>query len=73
VEADGVTVELAHGEDGVSPGQACVFYAANGGGERLLGGGWIKSAAVGAGLAKDGFASSAAKSGTEQALAAVSR
>ena len=37
-------VELAHGEDGVSPGQACVFYTSKRGGERLLGGGWIKSA-----------------------------
>jgi tRNA-specific 2-thiouridylase len=39
----GVTVELADGEDGVSPGQACVFYTADKRGERLLGGGWIKS------------------------------
>ena len=53
IEDDGLTVELAHGEDGVSPGQACVFYAARGGGERLLGGGWIKSAAAAAGLAKE--------------------
>lgn len=68
----GFTVELARGEDGVSPGQACVFYAANGG-ERLLGGGWIKSAAGSAILAKNGFPASAAKSGTEKALAAVSR
>jgi tRNA-specific 2-thiouridylase len=73
LEEDGLTVELAYGEDGVSPGQACVFYAAGGGGERLLGGGWIKSAAGGAGLAKDGFAASAAKSGTEESLLAVSR
>lgn len=72
VDEGAVTVELAHGEDGVSPGQACVFYAANGG-ERLLGGGWIKSAVGGAILAKDGFPASAAKSGTEKALAAVSR
>jgi len=72
LEEDGFTVEFAHGEDGVSPGQACVFYAANGG-ERLLGGGWIKSAVGGAILAKDGFPASAAKSGAEKALAAVSR
>ncbi len=32
-------VELHDGEDGVSPGQACVFYD----GTRLLGGGWIKA------------------------------
>ena len=38
------TVDLAEGEDGVSPGQACVFYATDGRGERLLGGGWIRSA-----------------------------
>jgi tRNA-specific 2-thiouridylase len=47
VRAAGVTVELAEGEDGVSPGQACVLYAADGGGERLLGGGWIRSAGAG--------------------------
>ena len=71
-EDDGVTVELAHGEDGVSPGQACVFYAASGGGERLLGGGWIKSAAGEAWLARDGFQATAG-SGAGEALAAVSR
>lgn len=32
-------VELIAPEDGVSPGQACVFYAQEGG--RVLGGGWI--------------------------------
>jgi tRNA-specific 2-thiouridylase len=44
VARSGIEVELAAGEDGVSPGQACVFYAADESGERLLGGGWIKSA-----------------------------
>ena len=44
-ENGAVLVELADGEEGVSPGQACVFYAASAGGERLLGGGWIKSVA----------------------------
>ena len=43
-ENGSVFVNLADGEEGVSPGQACVFYAATGGGERLLGGGWIQSA-----------------------------
>jgi tRNA-uridine 2-sulfurtransferase len=43
VEPSGAKVELAEGEDGVSPGQACVLYAADERGERLLGGGWIKS------------------------------
>lgn len=63
-----VTVELAHGEEGVSPGQACVFYAASGGGERLLGGGWIQSA-DGAWMAKDGFAASASPIPAEAFLA----
>ncbi len=37
-------VELVAGEEGVSPGQACVFYDAAGGQARVLGGGFIKSA-----------------------------
>ena len=42
---DGVyVVELADGEEGVSPGQACVFYDAPAGQARVLGGGFIKSA-----------------------------
>ena len=32
-------VELPEGEEGVAPGQACVFYSESG--TRLLGGGWI--------------------------------
>jgi len=32
-------VELIAAEEGVSPGQACVFYET--GGSRVLGGGWI--------------------------------
>jgi tRNA-specific 2-thiouridylase len=39
-------VELVAGEDGVSPGQACVFYDAPSGQARVLGGGFIKSAAA---------------------------
>ena len=35
-----VIVELANGEDGISPGQACVLYD----GDRLLGGGYIREA-----------------------------
>jgi tRNA-specific 2-thiouridylase len=38
-------VELVAGEEGVSPGQACVFYGAASGQARLLGGGFIQSAA----------------------------
>jgi tRNA-specific 2-thiouridylase len=40
----GYEVELAHGEDGISPGQACVFYDAGEGQARVLGGGIIKHA-----------------------------
>ncbi|MGH7913671.1 MAG: tRNA 2-thiouridine(34) synthase MnmA, partial [Candidatus Binataceae bacterium] len=40
----GYEVELADGEDGVSPGQACVFYDAGSGQARVLGGGFIKHA-----------------------------
>jgi tRNA-specific 2-thiouridylase len=38
-------VELVAGEEGVSPGQACVFYDAASGQARVLGGGFIQSAA----------------------------
>jgi tRNA-specific 2-thiouridylase len=39
-------VELVAGEEGVSAGQACVFYDAPAGQARVLGGGFIKSAAA---------------------------
>jgi tRNA-uridine 2-sulfurtransferase len=39
-------IELVAGEEGVSPGQACVFYDAPSGQARVLGGGFIKSAAA---------------------------
>jgi len=39
-------VELVAGEEGVSPGQACVFYDAPSGQARVLGGGFILSAAA---------------------------
>lgn len=41
---DGYEVELLDCEEGVSPGQACVFYDAPEGQARVLGGGFIKSA-----------------------------
>ena len=44
--ADGYEVELVAGEEGVSPGQACVFYDAPSGQARVLGGGFIKSASA---------------------------
>ena len=34
-------MELASGEDGVAPGQACVFYCGEGVGAEVLGGGVI--------------------------------
>jgi tRNA-specific 2-thiouridylase len=40
-DGDRVLVELAIGEEGVSPGQACVFYAGEGAGAQVLGGGVI--------------------------------
>jgi tRNA-specific 2-thiouridylase len=38
-EDGGAEVDLPEGEEGVAPGQACVFYAETG--PRVLGGGWI--------------------------------
>ncbi len=40
----GYEVELVAGEEGVSPGQACVFYDAPSGRARVLGGGFIQRA-----------------------------
>jgi tRNA-specific 2-thiouridylase len=46
--AHGIEVDLIAGEDGVSPGQACVFYDAAEGQARVLGGGIIESAVAAA-------------------------
>ena len=35
-------VKLEISEDGISPGQACVFYKKDDFGYKVLGGGWIK-------------------------------
>ena len=43
-DGEGIEVDLVAGEDGVSPGQACVFYDAAEGQARVLGGGFIQSA-----------------------------
>src|SRR3954452_12721758 len=40
---EGVEVELIDGEEGVAPGQACVFYDSADGEARVLGGGFIRS------------------------------
>jgi tRNA-uridine 2-sulfurtransferase len=49
----GYEVELVAGEEGVSPGQACVFYDAPTGQARVLGGGFIQSATATHATAKD--------------------
>jgi tRNA-specific 2-thiouridylase len=54
--AAGVEVELIAGEDGVSPGQACVIYDAPDGQARVLGGGFIQNAAQSADLVPAGAA-----------------
>jgi len=46
VSAGGCEIELLDGEDGVSPGQACVFYDRAQGQARVLGGGFIRAAAA---------------------------
>ena len=40
----GAVVTLNHGEAGISPGQACVFYKSDETGIRVFGGGWIDRA-----------------------------
>ena len=40
---DGVEVVLDTAEEGVAPGQACVFYSSDPAHDRVLGGGWISS------------------------------
>jgi tRNA-specific 2-thiouridylase len=60
--ADGFEVELIGGEDGVSPGQACVFYDAAQGQARVLGGGII-----------DGTMSSARATGAAETALAGAR
>ena len=39
----GIEVDLLGGEEGVAPGQACVFYDAADGDARVLGGGFIRA------------------------------
>jgi len=46
VSAGGCEIELLDGEDGVSPGQACVFYDSAQGQARVLGGGFIRATAA---------------------------
>ena len=41
-QSNTANVNLANSEDGISPGQACVFYKKDDLGYKVLGGGWIK-------------------------------
>ena len=41
-ENNTASVNLLNPEDGISPGQACVFYSKDQYGHKVLGGGWIK-------------------------------
>ena len=42
IDNNNAQVNLALPEDGISPGQACVFYRKDQFGHKVLGGGWIK-------------------------------
>ena len=42
-QSNSADVNLKVSEDGISPGQACVFYIRDDIGYKVLGGGWIKS------------------------------
>jgi len=42
MEDSKANVNLLYPEDGISPGQACVFYSKDQFGHKVLGGGWIK-------------------------------
>jgi tRNA-specific 2-thiouridylase len=65
--ATGYEVDLAAGEHGVSPGQACVFYDAGEGQARVLGGGFIKSAKAAAEVMPE------RRESIEQGMAAAAR
>ena len=41
INEDKANVNLVNPEDGISPGQACVFYSKDNLGYKVLGGGWI--------------------------------
>ena len=43
INFDEAEVNLKNSEDGISPGQACVFYHKDKLGYKVLGGGWIKN------------------------------
>tara|TARA_B100001564_G_C20431615_1_gene574806 strand:- start:114 stop:794 length:681 start_codon:yes stop_codon:yes gene_type:complete len=41
INSNKAEVDILDGENGVSPGQACVFYLSDDTGDKVLGGGWI--------------------------------
>jgi tRNA-uridine 2-sulfurtransferase len=43
IKDDSANVNLLEEEQGIAPGQACVFYSKNNFGYKVLGGGWIKN------------------------------
>jgi tRNA-specific 2-thiouridylase len=64
--ADGIEVDLVDGEEGVSPGQACVFYDTAQSQARVLGGGFIRSAGCCRGAARTGSARSVGHAALDQ-------
>src|SRR5688500_3031652 len=55
----GVEIELTGGEEGVAPGQACVFYDGADGEARVLGGGFIRSSDAAVAAPRDSIAAHA--------------
>ena len=41
IKDDSANIDLLEEEQGIAPGQACVFYSKNNVGYKVLGGGWI--------------------------------
>jgi tRNA-specific 2-thiouridylase len=59
ITRNGAEVELLGGEEGVAPGQACVFYDAAEGDARVLGGGFIRSAEAAVAVPRESIAAHA--------------
>jgi tRNA-specific 2-thiouridylase len=59
MERGGAEVELLGGEEGVAPGQACVFYDAAEGDARVLGGGFIRGTQAAVAVPRESIAAHA--------------
>jgi len=59
VERGAIAVELTGGEEGVAPGQACVFYDSAGAEARVLGGGFIRATQAAVSVARENIAAHA--------------